>query len=205
MEKSLADGMKDRLQDMLILLDKNIIELVLGCLADLQYPSSCQRPINSRARISHYPYGLYRRHQFKVLQAERRLADRATQQNMIEQKETSRQDVIELKKQIDTLADVPVQIDQEISQLKTREVQLLKELEEVQTAIKNEEDKLNQLPKSIEKIKKTTKMQIRQTRALHQSIKPILGTAEDDNRQINEVDELRLCVMNVIQQTLGLL
>jgi len=48
-------------------------------------------------------------------------------------------------------------------------------------------------------------MQIRQTRALHQSIKPILGTAEDDNRQINEVDELRLCVMNVIQQTLGLL
>ena len=157
MEKSLADGMKDRLQDMLILLDKNIIELVLGCLADLQYPSSCQRPINSRARISHYPYGLYRRHQFKVLQAERRLADRATQQNMIEQKETSRQDVIELKKQIDTLADVPVQIDQEISQLKTREVQLLKELEEVQTAIKNEEDKLNQLPKSIEKIKKTMK------------------------------------------------
>jgi len=49
------------------------------------------------------------------------------------------------------------------------------------------------------------KLKIRQTRVLHQNIKPIPETTEDDNRQINEVDELRLRAMNVIQQTLGLL
>lgn len=79
------------------------------------------------------------------------------------------------------LVDAPAQIDQEISRLKTQEAQLLQELEEVQTAIKNEEDKLDQLPKTVEKIKEMMKMKIRQTRALHQSIKLILGTAEDDN------------------------
>jgi len=89
-------------------------------------------------------------HQFKVLQAQQRLADRLARQSLLDQREINRQEVARLKMQVDTLEKAPIQIDQEINQLKAREAHLLNELEEVQAAIKNEEDKLNQLPEAIE-------------------------------------------------------
>ena len=119
---------------------------------------------------------------------------------MVEQKDIGRQEVALLKKQIDSLEEAPTQINQEIDGLKTREAQFLKELEDIRAAINDQENKLNQLPKAVSKIKEDMASKIRQTRALHQSIKPISGTVEEDNRLINEIDQIHLRAVNLIQK-----
>ena len=122
---------------------------------------------------------------------------------MINQRDTGRQEVIELKKWIDTLGEAPAQINPEINQLRIREAQLLKELEDVRVTINEQEHKLNHLPETVGKIKEQMALKIRQTCALHQSIKPIPGTTENDDRLIDEIDQIRLRAVNTIQKTLG--
>ena len=45
--------------------------------------------------------------------------------------------------------------------------------------------------------------QARQTYQLHKSLKPIPGSAEADNKEIQEADDIRLLVIFVIQDALG--
>jgi hypothetical protein len=68
-----------------------------------------------------------------------------------------------------------------------------------------EEKKLEQLPNVIEKMKADMKTPIREAIHLHKLIKPIPGFAEDDQREIDEVDQIRLHAVDAIQSFLGLL
>ncbi|RCV07950.1 hypothetical protein SETIT_1G286300v2 [Setaria italica] len=77
------------------------------------------------------------------------------------------------------------------------------ELEDVRVAINDQEQKLNQLPETVGKIREEVVLKIHQARTLHQSIKPIPETVEDDNRIIDEIDQIRLRAVNAIQKTLG--
>lgn len=199
----LADEVKNRLQEMLAFLDQNIIELVQDAELICTILQSVRNHLTPELESAIIPAAFIEGHQFQVFQAQQRLADRSAQQGMINQRDTGRQEVAELKKQIDTLGEAPAQINQELDRLRVREAQLLEELEDVRVAINDQEQKLNQLPETVGKIREEVVLKIRQARTLHQSIKPIPGTVEDDNRIIDEIDQIHLRAVNAIQKTLG--
>ena len=52
-------------------------------------------------------------------------------------------------------------------------------------------------------LKKEKQERAHQAYQLHKSIQPIPGSTEDDNRAIQEADEIHLRAMNMIQNLLG--
>ncbi|PUZ67176.1 hypothetical protein GQ55_3G412000 [Panicum hallii var. hallii] len=86
-----------------------------------------------------------------------------------------------------------------------RRADLMKELEAVTLALAEEEMKLEKLPNAIKKMKVDMKTPIREAIRLHKLIKPILGSAEDDQREIDEGDQICLSAVDAIQSFLRLL
>jgi len=64
---------------------------------------------------------------------------------------------------------------------------------------------LSQIQPAIEKLKGEKQERARQAYQLHKSLQPIPGSADDDNKAIQEADEIHLRAINVIQDSLGLL
>jgi archaellum component FlaC len=90
-----------------------------------------------------------------------------------------------------------------IDRPKARRSMLRKELEAVTLALAEEEKKLEQLPNVIEKMKEDMKVLVREAIRLYKSIKPIPGSVEDDQKEIDEVDQICLCAIQAIQSFLG--
>jgi chromosome segregation ATPase len=93
----------------------------------------------------------------------------------------------------------------QIDRLKARRAALMKELEAVTLALTEEEKELEQLPSVITKMKEDMKALVRKAIRLHKLIQPIPRLAEDDQREIDEVDQICLHVIEAIRGFLGLL
>jgi len=98
----------------------------------------------------------------------------------------------------------PLEIRQELDQLKARRAQLQKELEDVSAAIFLKESNLTQLPKAISEKKKEMMAKYKEAKTIRSKRKAIPGSAEEDNRLIAEVDAIRLNAFKIIQETLNL-
>ena len=103
---------------MLTLLEKDIIELVQNAEPIQNIFQTIKDQLSPKLQSAIIPTAFIEGHQFEVLQARQRLADRAVRQSMIDQKEVGKQDVAELKRQVDAPVNAPIQIDQEINRLK---------------------------------------------------------------------------------------
>ena len=82
---------------------------------------------------------------------------------------------------------------------------LLQELNRVNQEIADIDNDLSQIPSAIEKLNGEKQERARQAYQLHKSLQPISGSANDDNREIQDADEILLHAINVIQNSLGLL
>lgn len=151
-ESTLADTMKSQLQNMLNFLTQDISDLDQDPQPIQDIFQNIRGQLSPELESAIIPAAYIKGHQLQVLQAKKWLADRSAQQDLINQRDSGRQEATNLKKQIDTLVNAPASIDQEISRLKAREQQLLKDLEDMWMAINQEEDKLNQLPEFINKM-----------------------------------------------------
>lgn len=136
-------------------------------------------------------------HQWKVLHAKQRLSDRTLQANLVAQREASRSQAIDVKARIETEKSLPT-IVAEINRLKSKRADLMKELETIKFALAVEEKKLEQLPVSIEQMKEDLKTPIKEALRLHKKIQPIPGSADADQHEIDEVDQLRLRAMDTV-------
>ena len=87
----------------------------------------------------------------------------------------------------------------------TKESQLLKDLEQVREEIKSAEQQLGQLPDVIGKAKEELASKVSQALHRHKAIKQIPGSDEEDRRQIEEIDQIRLRAVKAVQDALGLM
>lgn len=99
---------------------------------------------------------------------------------------------------IDNLSKAPLEIGQELDQLKARWAQLQKELEDVSAAIILKESNLTQLPKAIGEKKKEMMAKYKEAKTIHSKHKAIPGSVEEDNRLIVEVNTIRLNALKII-------
>jgi hypothetical protein len=155
-----------------------------------QLPADVEAALLPAASIEGY--------QFKVLQAKKRLNDRASQAELATQKEVSRSHANDIKARVEVLENSQPIIVGEIDWLKARRAALMKELEVVSIVPKEEEKKLEQLPNVIRRMKEDMKAPVREAICLHKLIKPIPGSAEDDQREINKFDLIRLRAIDAI-------
>jgi len=80
---------------------------------------------------------------------------------------------------------------------------LLQELNRVNQDIDAIYNDLSQIQPAINKLEGEKQERARQAYQFHKSVQPIPGSADDDNRAIQEADEIRLRTINVIQNSLG--
>ena len=106
---------------MMALLEKDIPELVKDAGPIRNIFQVINDQLSPELQSAIIPAVFIEGNQFQVLQAKQRLADRAAQQNIIEQRDASKQEVVELKRLVDILVDAPTHIDQEINRLRIRE------------------------------------------------------------------------------------
>lgn len=79
----------------------------------------------------------------------------------------------------------------------------MKELGAVTHALAVEEKRLDQLPLAITKMKEELKGPVNEAIHLHKQVKTIEGTADEDQRQIDAIDQIRLRAIQAIQDHLG--
>jgi len=102
-----------------------------------------------------------------------------------------------------SLTQSKVEMEQSKRDLEAKRERLAKELEQVNREIADVDDKLSQLPSTLQQLEIEKHEQARQTYQLHKSLKPIPGSAEADNKEIQEADDIRLRAISVIQNALG--
>ncbi|RLN22899.1 hypothetical protein C2845_PM07G09590 [Panicum miliaceum] len=116
----------------------------------------------------------------EVLNAQQCLADRALQAQLLQLKEINRSKANDIRAKVELLENSRQTIVKEIDRRRAQKEKLLKELDIVNTALTAEESKLENLPATIEEMKVDMKTPVHEVVRLHKLIKPIPGTADED-------------------------
>ena len=89
--------------------------------------------------------------------------------------------------------------------LETERDRLLKELNRVNQAIDIVDRDLSQIPPAIAKLEEDKQKHARQAYQLHKSLRLIPGSSAVNNQVIENINQIRLRVIKVIREALGLL
>ena len=101
-----------------------------------------------------------------------------------------------LKSLVDTLR-------QKISDLSAKREALLVELKQVEEALSQAQQEESQLPKTIKTLEQERNIQARKALQMKKKLKPVEGTADEDIKEIEEADQIRLRAISAIQALLN--
>lgn len=116
---------------------------------------------------------------------------------LLARKDSNKQQAKERASLIDNLKSSKPKFEQELDQLEAKKIELEQELAKVNGAISLKTNNLAQLREVISQKKKEGK-------SIKNGLAEILGTAEEDQKVIAEVDSIRLDAMKAIKDFLGL-
>ena len=150
-----------------------------------------------------HPAAYIESHQISVLKAKKCLSDWLHQEQTIKQRDDLKNLVEKTRGKITSLTQSKADMEQSKRDLEVKRERLTKELEQVNQEIADVDDRLSQLPSALQQLKVEKQEQARQTYQLHKSIKPIPGSAEADNKEIQDADDICLRAIFVIQNALG--
>ncbi len=140
-------------------------------------------------------------HQFKLVKAKLRLAERRERKDIEATIQVNRQLVHEEKAKLDQLSEGSIKSN--IDQLEARKIELLAQLQECNAELDIEHKKLADLPKSVEEQKARLKSAIKNVADLTKSLKVIPGIDAQDAQAIEEVEQIRQKAMSAIQRYLS--
>ena len=150
-----------------------------------------------------HPAAYIESHQISILKAQKRLSDRLHQEQTIKQRDDLKSLVDATQGKIVSLTQSKVAMEQSKRDLEVKRDRLLKELEHVNQEIADVDNRLSQLPSALQQLEAEKQEQARQTYQFHKSIKTVLGSAKADIKEIQDADDICLCVISVIQNVLG--
>ena len=150
-----------------------------------------------------HPAAYIESHQISVLKAQKRLSDHLHQEQTIKQRDDLKNLVETTRGKIASLTQSKADMEQSRKDLELKRECLIKELEQVTQEIADVDNKLSPLPSALQQLETEKQEQAGQTYQLHKSIKPIPGSTEADNKEIQDTDVIRLRAIFVIQNALG--
>jgi uncharacterized coiled-coil DUF342 family protein len=92
---------------------------------------------------------------------------------------------------------------QKISDLSAKREALLAELKQVEEALSQVRQEESQLPEMIKTLQQERNIQARKALQMKKKLKPIEGSADEDSREIEEADQIRLRAISAIQALLN--
>jgi len=95
-------------------------------------------------------------------------------------------------------------LKQKISDLSARREALLAELKQVEEALSHVQQEESQLPEMIKLLEEEQNIQARKALQLKKKLKPVEGSADDDVKEIEEANKIRLRAISTIQALLNM-
>ena len=131
----------------------------------------------------------------KAKKIQRSLSNREA---LMAQDSSNKQEAKELMRLIDDLKNSSSRTDLELSQLEIKRAELEKELENVKVAINRCKFTLAQIPDDVKQKKQELLAKAKRSRAIRSSLENTLGTAEEYEQKIAEVNVIRLELLKII-------
>jgi len=141
--------------------------------------------------------------QLQYQRAARRLADRTAQTQLSEEMRKENLLTDEKHKNIGTLKSSEDALEQKISDLSAKREALLAELKQVEDALSQAQQEKSQLPETIKLLEQERNAHGHKALQLKKKLKPIEGSADDDIREIEAANQIRLRAISVIQTLLS--
>ena len=110
----------------------------------------------------------------------------------------------EKHKSIGVLQSSGEELKQKISNLSARREALLAELKQVEEALTQAQQEESQLPDALKILQQEMDVQARKALQMTKKLKPVEGSADQDTREIEEANQIRLHAISTIQALLNL-
>jgi len=91
-----------------------------------------------------------------------------------------------------------------ISDLSTKREALLAELKQVEEALSQAQQEESQLPEMIKTLEQEQNIQSRKALQMKKKLRPVEGSADEDIKEIEEADQIRLRAISAIQTLLNI-
>jgi len=141
--------------------------------------------------------------QLQYQRATQRLADRAAQTRLSQEMIKEKLLTDEKHKNIGTLKSSGDALKQKISDLSARRETLLAKLKQVEDALSQARQEESQLPETIKLLEQERNAHGRKALQLKKKLKPIEGSADDDLKEIEDANQIRLRAISAIQTLLN--
>jgi len=136
--------------------------------------------------------------QLQYQKAAQRLADRAAHAQLSEEMMKVKLLADEKHKSIGILTSSGDVLKQKIFDLSTRRETLLAELKQVEEALSQAQQEESQLPEMIQLLEQERNIQARKALQMKKKVKPVEGSADDDMKEIEEANQIRLRAISTI-------
>jgi len=143
-------------------------------------------------------------HQLQYQRAARRLADRAAQTRLSEEMIKEKLLTDEKHKNIGTLKSSGDALKQKISDLSAKREAQLAELKQIEDALSQAQQEESQLPETIKLLEQERNAHGRKALQLKKKLKPIEGSADEDIKEIEAANQIRLRAISAIQALLNM-
>jgi len=95
-------------------------------------------------------------------------------------------------------------LKRKISDLSAKREALLAELKQVEEALSQAQQEESQLPEAIKTLEQEQNVQARKAVQMKKRLKPVEGSTDDDMKEIEEADQIRLRAISTIQALLNM-
>ena len=106
-------------------------------------------------------------------------------------------------KSIDTLQSSGDELRQKISSLLAKRETLLAELKQVEEALTQAQQEESQLPDALKNLQQERDAQARKALQMKKKLKPVEGSTDEDTRELEEANQIRLRAISAIQTLLN--
>jgi len=141
--------------------------------------------------------------QLQYQKATQRLVDRATHAQLSEEAMKVKHPADEKHKSIGILKSSGDVLKQKISDLSARRETLLAEHKQIEEALSQAQQEESQLPETIKTLEQERNTQARKTLQMKKKLKQVEGSADEDMKEIEEADQIRLRAISAIQALLN--
>jgi len=142
--------------------------------------------------------------QLQYQKVAQRLADRATHAQLSEEMMKVKLLADEKHKSIGILKSSGYVLKQKVSDLSAKRDALLAELKQVEEALSQAQQEENQLPEMIKTLEQEWNIQARKALQMKKKLKPVEGSADEDIKEIEEANQIRLHAISTIQALLDM-
>ena len=184
----MSDEIKAKLQESLQFLNQDIGQLIKNAQPIRAILEELEGKLKESIEEALTPAAFIESHRAQFHKAQKQLADRLRQEEIIKQRDSSKALAESAIGEIKSLNDTQASILRNKAALEAKHDRLLQELSQVNQAIDTADHDLSQISPAIAKLEEDKQKYALQAYQLHKSLRPISSSSVDNNQVIENID-----------------